>query len=1004
MPKTAKKPTAKNPTAKKRTVKAKATIPNKPTEIARRIDISPVHDEMRDSFMPYALSVTTARAIPDVRDGLKPVQRRILFAMNDLGLRPGEPFRKSAAVVGEVMGKYHPHGDSAIYEAMVRMGQPFAMSQTLVDPKGNFGSLDDPPAAYRYTEARLTAEAITLVSDIEEDTVDFVANFDGERVEPTCLPAALPNLLVNGASGIAVGMATSMAPHNLAEVAAAIKLVLTQRRPKPTIAELMKHLPAPDFPNGALIVQAESLLSVYETGKGTVRVRARAEVEHATATRERIVVTELPYMVGPERVLTKIRELILAGKLPGVSSVTDLSDRNHGLRLVIECRPGVGGRGVLRDLFRLTPLEDNFNINNVTLVNGVPTTVGLYELCQHYIDHRLDVIVRRTQYRLTRANERSHIVEGLLKALAEIDAVIKIIRGSADVPTARAALISKLAISEIQANHILDLQLRRLTALEVSKLEEELAELQAAIKRFEKLLKSDAARRTLLRKELDELVENFGTPRRSSLISEADVAAFDDLAKADLSKTAAANKSESGAGSAARGSAGVGLADAGLAGSGETGMGQAGTDQAGTDSTIVELSTSGLFGRRGLDDAFNAKPGRHDLIQVALETSTLDAVYAVTDRGRLLSVAVHSIPEMVRGSRGASVSEMFSLSRGERVVGLLAAADAISGAVGAANVAASVANVTASAGQASAGQASKGQAPVGQTLTAQASATQTPAGQVPIALITRQGQAKRVERSALSSRRRVGSLINLADDDSVVAAFDAPDGADLVMIASDGQALRTAAAAFPVRGHGAGPVAGMKLKPGVKVVAAGLAEFAAMAVLITDIGALKTTDLAELKSYGRATGGAPAIKLRGDQTDPPETAVTDAWVGRSANAAALVEMLNAVGGSLVDSPADSLADSSGRASSAPIALTLTATSPKDSADFLSAGLPNADQSSADRPNADQLSTDLPSTGQPSADQSSADQPNADQLSNAPEPDEAPTAHLRVLTVGEYRFE
>ncbi len=832
----------------------KPSIPSQPSEIARRIDATPVHDEMRDSFMPYALSVTTARAIPDVRDGLKPVQRRILFAMNALGLRPGEPFRKSAAVVGEVMGKYHPHGDSAIYEAMVRMGQPFAMSHTLVDPKGNFGSLDDPPAAYRYTEARLTAEAMTLVADIDEDTVDFVASFDDERKEPTCLPAALPNLLLNGASGIAVGMATSMAPHNLGEVIAVIKHVLTKQRPKPTVEALMKHLPAPDFPGGGLIVNDEALQTAYATGKGTVRVRARAAVEKATARRQRIVITELPYMVGPERVLTKIRELIQAGKLPAVGSVNDLSDRNSGLRLVVECRPGEGGQGVLGDLYRLTPLEDNFSINNVTLVDGVPATLNLYELCKHFIDHRLAVIVRRTQYRLDRANERCHIVEGLLKALDQLDEVIAIIRGSADVPTARKALIKQLAISEIQANHILELQLRRLTALEVSKLNEEMAELKAAISGYEKLLNSKTRQRTLLKKELEELAEKFATPRRSELISPEDLAAFNELAKADKATASSAKLGASG---------NLKLPTLSRPGPSRPGPNGSELASAAIGSTIVTLSTSGLLGRRAADDTFTAKPGRHDLIDISLETSTLDVVYAVTDRGRLLNVAAHSIPEMARGSRGASVTEMFSLSRGEKVVGLLAGADAIANSPTEANA------------------KTKG------------------SELAPIALVTRKGQVKRVAREALSARRRISSLVNLATDDRVVAAFDAPDEAELVMIASNGLTLRTGASGIPKRGHGAGPVAGIRLKPGAEVVAAGLLEFSSLAVLVTDSGAVKVTALSDLKGAGRATGGVPAIAFPSELPgkppgevpgDSPDTAVVSAWIGRAEAAAVFVEL------------------------------------------------------------------------------------------------------------------
>ncbi|MDG2111182.1 MAG: DNA topoisomerase 4 subunit A, partial [Actinomycetota bacterium] len=552
--------------------------PQAPEKIAREvIDVS-VDDEMRDSFMPYALSVTTARAIPDVRDGLKPVQRRILYVMNDLGLRPGTPFRKSAGVVGEVMGKYHPHGDGAIYEAMVRMGQDFSMSVPLVAPKGNFGSLDDPPAAYRYTEARLTEAAMTMVAGIDEDTVDFRPNFDGERDEPECLPAQLPNLLVNGASGIAVGMATNMAPHNLGEVARAIELVLTQRRPKPTVEELMALVPGPDFPCGGILVDDGSLSEAYETGRGTIRVRARAEIEPISSRRQGIVVTELPYMVGPERVQGKIRELVLAGRLEGVAAVNDLSDRNHGLRLVIECKAGVNPHAVLNKLYRLTALEESFGINNVALVNGVPSTLGLYDLCLHYVNHRLDVIVRRTEYRLRQARAREHILEGLLIALDNIDLVIRIIRSSADVPEAREQLIAQLSLSEIQANHILDMQLRRLTALEVDKLRAELAEVQADIAEYEKILGSEQRRRTLVGKELAEVADKFGSPRRTKIMAADDVVVIDDAPAVDISDEAV-----------------------------------------GDQPTVVTLSTSGLLGRSSPDVEFNAKPGRHDVVAQMVE-------------------------------------------------------------------------------------------------------------------------------------------------------------------------------------------------------------------------------------------------------------------------------------------------------------------------------------------------------------------------------------------------
>ncbi len=625
-------------------------VPTAPTTIARDIREIDVADEMRDSFMPYALSVTTARAIPDVRDGLKPVQRRILYVMDDLGLRPNTPFRKSAGVVGEVMGKYHPHGDSAIYEAMVRLGQDFSMSVPLVDPKGNFGSLDDPPAAYRYTEARLRGAAMTMTADIDEDTVDFVPNFDGERTEPTCLPALLPNLLVNGASGIAVGMATNMPPHNLNEVAAAIKMVLRRPHRRPSITTLMEVLRGPDFPTGGTVVTDEQLIAAYETGRGSVRLRATAHIERLTATKQAIVVTELPYMVGPERVLAKIRELVTAGRLDQVAEIEDLSGRTSGLRLVIECKPHADPNQVLAELWRRTPLEESFGINNVALVDGVPQTLGVRELCEHYIAHRLAVIVRRTQHRLDRAREREHIVEGLLAALDAIEEVIAIIRGSADAAAARVALMARLSLSEVQANHILDMALRRLTALEARKLADELTELREAIASYLVILESDERRRQIVAEELDDVVERFGGARRSTLVERCEVDA-EAARLADAATRTATTQPTLGTSLA-----GIGPSTAAISG-----------------VSTVTLSTSGLLGRRPAEDALEAKPGRHDVIAASVTVSDLGTVTALTDKARLLSIDVQAVPEMVRGSRGAPQSEMLDLSRKERVVALLTA-------------------------------------------------------------------------------------------------------------------------------------------------------------------------------------------------------------------------------------------------------------------------------------------------------------------------------------------
>ncbi len=595
-------------------------------EFAREIVEVPVTTELGESFLSYSLSVITARAIPDVRDGLKPVQRRILYAMADMGLRPDRPHRKSAGVVGETMGKYHPHGDGAIYEALVRMGQDFGRNVTLVDPHGNFGSLDDPPAAYRYTECRLSDAAVEMLGEIDEETVDFRPTFDGERVEPIVLPAVLPNLLVNGTTGIAVGMATNMAPHNLGEVAAAIELVMTKRRPKPTVAQLMAVLPGPDFPSGGVVID-DGLTDAYATGRGSVRVRATAEVVDLTRARQGIVVTELPYLVGPERVVARIQELVRSNKLPEVSDVKNTSDRHTGLRIEIELRPGANGRAVLTELYRQTPLEETFSINNVVLVDGVPTTVSLWDLCHHYVEHRLEVVTRRTQFRLDKAERRLHLVEGLLVALDAIDLVVSIIRSSQDAGEARDRLVAELSLTEVQAVHILDMQLRRLTALAVLELEAEADELRGRITDYRRILGSDKRRRTIVLSELQELAGAFGRERRSRIIRPDDL---DDVTLAKVREEERAARTD--------------------------------------EPCSVTRSVSGVVGVEPAEGSRPATPGRHDVVRERIATSTLATLTAVTSTGRALPLAVDAIGEVTGRSRGTPVGDLLALTKGEEVV------------------------------------------------------------------------------------------------------------------------------------------------------------------------------------------------------------------------------------------------------------------------------------------------------------------------------------------------
>ena len=451
------------------------------------VDID-VADEMRGSYLEYAYSVIYQRAIPDARDGLKPVQRRILYQMNEMGLRPDRGHVKCARVVGDVMGRLHPHGDAAIYDALVRMAQPWVMRLPLVDGHGNFGSLggDDAPAAYRYTEARLTAAAMEMVASIDEDTVDFQPNYDGTEVQPEVLPAGLPNLLVNGASGIAVGMATNMAPHNLGEVvAAARRLIASPGR----LDELMRFVPGPDLPTGGKIVGLDGIREAYETGRGIFRTRAAARVEKLTPRRTGIVVTELPYSVGPEKVIARIKDLVGAKKLAGIADVKDLTDRRRGLHLVIEIRSGFHPEAVLDELYRLTPMEETFGINNVALVDGQPRLLGLREMLQIYVDHRIEVVRRRSEFRRRKRRDRLHLVEGLMIALLNIDEVIQVIR-SDDASSAKDRLMTVFELSEIQAQYILDTPLRRLTRYDRLELEreqetlrDEIAELTAILDR-----------------------------------------------------------------------------------------------------------------------------------------------------------------------------------------------------------------------------------------------------------------------------------------------------------------------------------------------------------------------------------------------------------------------------------------------------------------------------------------------------------------------------------------
>jgi DNA gyrase subunit A len=594
------------------------------------VDID-VADEMQGSFLEYAYSVIYSRALPDARDGLKPVQRRILFGMSQMGLTPERGHVKSSRVVGDVMGKLHPHGDTAIYDALVRMAQPFSMRVPLIDGHGNFGSLDDLPAAMRYTECRMAPTAVLMTTSLDEDVVDFGPNYDDRETEPGVLPAAFPNLLVNGAAGIAVGMATNMAPHNLGEVIAATRHLI--KHPKATLEDLMRFVPGPDLPTGGKIVGLDGIRDAYETGRGSFRTRATARIENVTARKKGIVVTELPYNVGPEKIIEKISDLVRSKKLQGISDITDLTDGEHGLQVVIEVKNGFHPEAILEQLYRLTPMEDSFGINNVALVDGQPRTLGLRELLTVYVEHRLEVVRRRTEYRRRRAMERAHVVEGLLIALDAIDDVIHIIRSSADVPTARERLIEALDLSDIQAQVVLDMQLRRLAALEVTKLREELAALLATIDELTAILENDNALRKLVSDELAEVAKKHATPRRTVLLES----------------------------------------------SGQTTTSAAVPLEVADEPCHVLLSSSNLLARTADDSPLPTDGGRaqHDVITSVVTTTARADVGIVTSRGRVVRLAVLDLPALPPTASSPSLAgggplhEFVSLDAGERALCLV---------------------------------------------------------------------------------------------------------------------------------------------------------------------------------------------------------------------------------------------------------------------------------------------------------------------------------------------
>ena len=595
-----------------------------------------VTSEMETSFLEYAYSVIYSRALPDARDGLKPVQRRILYMMTEMGLRPDRGHVKSQRVVGEVMGKLHPHGDTAIYDALVRMAQGFNMRHPLVDGHGNFGSLDNGPAAARYTEARLTPAALLMTDSLGEDVVDTVPNYDNQLTQPEVLPAQYPNLLVNGSSGIAVGMATNMAPHNLVETIAAARHLI--EHPDAELDELMRFVPGPDLPTGGRIIGLDGVREAYRTGRGSFKIRATTRIESITSRRKGIVVTELPYQVGPEKVAEKLRDAVQSKRVQGITDYQDYTDRHHGLRLVLSVKSGYDPEAVLEQLYRYTPLEESFGINNVTLVDGQPRTLGLKQLLEVFVAHRVEVVRRRTEHRLGKRQDRLHLVEGLLLAIVDIDEVIEIIRSSDDAESARTRLMVVFDLTHVQAEYILELRLRRLTKFSQIDLEAERDDLRREIERLEEILGSEEILRRLVSDELAQVAAEHGTSRRTVLLEATErpaVTAGGSLEVAD-------------------------------------------------EPCSVLLTGTGLVARITGDGPLQREGprGSHDVIVSHVQSSTRSTVGVVTDRGRVLRLSVVDLPSLAPTAGGPSLAggtrleDLIDLERGERALALIRVAEA----------------------------------------------------------------------------------------------------------------------------------------------------------------------------------------------------------------------------------------------------------------------------------------------------------------------------------------
>ena len=790
------------------------------SEAAHKIPVN-IEEEMKRSYLDYAMSVIIGRALPDARDGLKPVHRRILFSMHETGLNPGKPFKKSATVVGDVLGKYHPHGDTAVYDAMVRMAQDFSMRYPLVHGQGNFGSIDgDPPAAYRYTEARLTRIATEMLADIDKETVDFVPNYDESREEPTVLPTRYPNLLVNGSGGIAVGMATNIPPHNLGEVIEATIYLI--QNPNAKLSTLMGMMPGPDFPTGGFIYGREGIRHAYETGRGSIVMRARAAIEHIgrTADKMAIIVTEIPYQVNKAKLLERIAELTNDKKIDGISDLRDESDRD-GMRIVIELKRDAIPDLVLNNLYKLTPMQQSFGVINLAIVNGQPRELKLIETLNIFFEHRREVVIRRTKYELRKAEARAHILEGLKKALDNLDAVIALIRKSKNAPEAREALMSRFQFSELQARAILEMQLQKLTGLERQKLIDEYKEVIQQIAELNEILQNESVLRNLIVKELREIHKEYADKRRTEIIEAGAELSLEDLiADEDMAITVTHS------GYIKR-----------------------------TPASIYRAQRRGGTGRKG------ASTRTDDIVDHIFVASAHSYIMIFTDRGQVYRLKVHEIPDAAAAGRGKAIVNLVNIPKEEKLAAIVPVREFIEGRY---------VVLATRKGTIKKTELSKfanirvgGIIAMGVEDNDELIATEITDGKKKIFLATHEGMAICFEESRLRSRGRQAygqRGIRLKKNDYVISVAAVSDDAEMLSISEHGFGKRTELKEYRVTSQGGNGVINMKTSDRNGLVVAVLpVNDESQVLIITNQGKLIRVDAKGIRVSGRSNQGVKLI-------------------------------------------------------------------------------------------------------------------------------------------------